>query len=78
MERIKFDQLGFLGKMNYLKVPTDWGFLESGYFHVDDGDHHFYYRYVINGEIWEMLEDDGHRLYKMNPSERASYLMAYL
>ena len=76
MERIKFDQLGSLGKMNYLKTPAEFGFLESGYFHVDDceGDHHFYYRYLVNGDTWEMLADDVYMLSKMTFDEREKFL----
>lgn len=80
MERIKFDQLGSLGKMNYLKAPAEFGFLESGYFHVDDcdGDHHYYYRYVVNGIICEMLEDDVHELHAMSFQERENRLQEML
>ena len=86
MERITFDKLGSRGRSNFLNIGRKghefsmvnpaFIFLESGYFHVDDceGDHHFYYRYLVNGQIIEMLEDDVHTLSKMTLDEREKFL----
>lgn len=77
MERISAEKLGRDGCKRYIgHESAEWCCLEAGYFHVDDceGDHHYYYRCVISGEIWEMLEQDMHRLYRMSPSERKKLL----
>ena len=68
MERISPEKLYKTGRKNYERSEkTGTHFLEAGYFHVEDceGDHHYYYRYLINGEVWEMLEQDVHSLHSV-------------
>lgn len=76
MQQISIDTLGSPGYKKYVENKgADWCFLESGYFHVDEGDHHMYYRVLIEGSVWEMLEQDMHKLYKMTPIERRKYMV---
>ena len=76
MEKLSFNDLGSKGRMNFTDCDKGFGFLEAGYFHVDDckGDNHYYYRYIVNGIICEMLEDDVHELYSMSFQERENRL----
>lgn len=76
MEKLTFNDLGSQGKMNFTNCDKGFGFLEAGYFHVDDceGDHHYYYRYIVNGIICEMLEDEVHELHAMSFQERETRL----
>ena len=55
---------------------ADFHFLEAGYFHAEDctGDFHYYYRYVVDGVIIEILEQDVYTLKKMSVEERREYL----
>lgn len=78
MERIGSKELFSGGRKNYEgNENAEWQFLEAGYFHVDDceGDHSYYYRYVVSGEIWEMNEQDVHCLKRMSPVERKKVLI---
>ena len=80
MERISSDKLNSGGAARYKEHENAaWHFLEAGYFHVEDceGDHHYYYRYVISGEIWEMLEQDIHNLRSTSPVDREKCLKPY-
>lgn len=76
MEKLSFNDLGPRGKKNFENCDKEFGFLECGYFHADDGvgDYHYYYRYIVNGIICEMLEDDVHRFYNMSFQERETRL----
>lgn len=76
MEKLSFDDLRSHGMMNFTNCDKCFGFLEAGYFHVDDceGDHHYYYRYIVNGIICEMLEDEVHELHAMSFQERETRL----
>ena len=55
---------------------SDFHFLEAGYFHANDctGDFHYYCRYVVNGVILELLEDDVHRIKRMTVDDRNDYI----
>ena len=66
MIEINKSDLYSVGNMNLAKCKDDkFHFLEAGYFHVPEGDHKYYYRYLVNGKVYEMLEWDIQKARKM-------------
>lgn len=60
------------------KQKTGFDLITTGYFYNSEGDGSFYYRYLIEGVVCDLLESEVHELSAKTQEERKTWLIDIL
>ena len=60
------------------ETGTGFDFIDSGYFYNSEGDGWMYYRYVIDGVVCDLQEEEVHLFCKMTQEERKTEIIKVL